>query len=319
MPRHYEDILTESEEAQSIRRRRECLKCERRFTTYERIDEIPYMIVKKDGRREKLDRGKVQAGLLRACEKRPVSMSQIEEINIVHQGGNYGWMKREGTFNNARPLGGSLDHLYPLPQEILDGKVKDGFIYPVAMYDHDEGRAITAALTAIMTGVCYATSAEMAKELGPFPRHKPNAQHMLRVIRNHRRAAHGEAAGYEKLAVLPVPLDIGNLKDKRLAEAAARAWDKALALGEQAARLVAGADQPDAAGQQHHGQHLLSAAIERLTGAATLSFHLGVETCTVDLDRPPAALSPETLAAVEAEANRLVRGFYREPFTVPEV
>jgi transcriptional repressor NrdR len=70
----------ESEEAQSIRRRRECLKCERRFTTYERIDEIPYMIVKKDGRREKFDRGKVQAGLLRACEKRPVSMSQIEEI-----------------------------------------------------------------------------------------------------------------------------------------------------------------------------------------------------------------------------------------------
>lgn len=70
----------ESEEAQSIRRRRECLKCERRFTTYERIDEIPYMIVKKDGRRERFDRAKVQAGLLRACEKRPVSMSQIEEI-----------------------------------------------------------------------------------------------------------------------------------------------------------------------------------------------------------------------------------------------
>ena len=70
----------ESEEAQSIRRRRECLKCERRFTTYERVDEIPYMIVKKDGRRERFDRGKVQAGLLRACEKRPVSGSQIEEI-----------------------------------------------------------------------------------------------------------------------------------------------------------------------------------------------------------------------------------------------
>jgi transcriptional repressor NrdR len=70
----------ESEEAQSIRRRRECLKCERRFTTYERIDEIPYMIVKKDGRREKYDRAKVQAGLLRACEKRPVSGGQIEEI-----------------------------------------------------------------------------------------------------------------------------------------------------------------------------------------------------------------------------------------------
>ena len=70
----------ESEEAQSIRRRRECLKCERRFTTYERIDEIPYMIVKKDGRRERFDRQKVQAGLLRACEKRPVSTSQLEEV-----------------------------------------------------------------------------------------------------------------------------------------------------------------------------------------------------------------------------------------------
>jgi transcriptional repressor NrdR len=70
----------ESEEAQSIRRRRECLKCERRFTTYERIDEIPYMIVKKDGRRERFDRAKAQAGLLRACEKRPVSTTQIEEI-----------------------------------------------------------------------------------------------------------------------------------------------------------------------------------------------------------------------------------------------
>jgi len=70
----------ESEEAQSIRRRRECLSCERRFTTYERVDEIPYMVVKKDGRREKFDRQKVLAGLLRACEKRPVSTSQLEEI-----------------------------------------------------------------------------------------------------------------------------------------------------------------------------------------------------------------------------------------------
>jgi hypothetical protein len=72
-----------------------------------------------------------------------IGMSQIEEINIVHEGGNYGWMQREGTFNNARPLGGSLDALYPLPQEILDGKVKDGFIYPVAMFDHDEGRSVS--------------------------------------------------------------------------------------------------------------------------------------------------------------------------------
>jgi transcriptional repressor NrdR len=70
----------ESEEAQAIRRRRECLACERRFTTYERVDEIPYMVVKKDGRRERFDRQKVLAGLLRACEKRPVSTSRMDEI-----------------------------------------------------------------------------------------------------------------------------------------------------------------------------------------------------------------------------------------------
>jgi len=70
----------ESKEADSIRRRRECLKCEKRFTTYERIDEIPYMVVKKDGRREKFERQKVLNGLLRACEKRPVSMGQMEQV-----------------------------------------------------------------------------------------------------------------------------------------------------------------------------------------------------------------------------------------------
>jgi transcriptional repressor NrdR len=70
----------ESKEADSIRRRRECAKCLRRFTTYERIDEIPYMVVKKDGRRERFDRQKVLSGLLRACEKRPVSSSQLEQI-----------------------------------------------------------------------------------------------------------------------------------------------------------------------------------------------------------------------------------------------
>jgi len=70
----------ESKEADSIRRRRECLKCEKRFTTYERIDEIPYMVVKKDGRREKFERQKVLNGLLRACEKRPVSMGQLEQV-----------------------------------------------------------------------------------------------------------------------------------------------------------------------------------------------------------------------------------------------
>jgi transcriptional repressor NrdR len=70
----------ESKEAESIRRRRECLKCSKRFTTYERIDEIPYMVVKKDGRREKFDRQKVLNGLLRACEKRPVPISKLEQI-----------------------------------------------------------------------------------------------------------------------------------------------------------------------------------------------------------------------------------------------
>jgi len=66
--------------ADTIRRRRECMKCGRRFTTYERIDEIPYMVVKKDGSREKFDRQKLLGGLLKACEKRPVPMSKLEDI-----------------------------------------------------------------------------------------------------------------------------------------------------------------------------------------------------------------------------------------------
>jgi transcriptional repressor NrdR len=70
----------ESKEGDAIRRRRECLACERRFTTYERIDEVPYMVIKKDGRREKFDRQKVLSGLLKACEKRPVSMSKLSEL-----------------------------------------------------------------------------------------------------------------------------------------------------------------------------------------------------------------------------------------------
>ncbi len=78
-----EDKVIDSREAKigdTIRRRRECAKCRRRFTTYERIDEIPYMVVKKDGRREKFDRQKLLAGLLKACEKRPVPMGKLEEI-----------------------------------------------------------------------------------------------------------------------------------------------------------------------------------------------------------------------------------------------
>jgi len=70
----------ETKEGDTIRRRRECLACERRFTTYERIDEVPYMVIKKDGRREKFDRQKVLVGLLKACEKRPVSMPRLSEM-----------------------------------------------------------------------------------------------------------------------------------------------------------------------------------------------------------------------------------------------
>lgn len=80
---HREDKVIdsrESKEADVVRRRRECLACERRFTTYERIDEIPYMVVKKGGRREKFERQKVLTGLLKACEKRPISVSKLAEI-----------------------------------------------------------------------------------------------------------------------------------------------------------------------------------------------------------------------------------------------
>ncbi|NBT51150.1 MAG: vitamin B12-dependent ribonucleotide reductase [Marivivens sp.] len=100
-------------------------------------------------------------------------------------------------------------------------------------YDSDEGRAMGAALTAIMTGVSYATSAEMAGELGAFEGYERNKEHMLRVIRNHRNAAHGKADGYEGLAVKPVPLDHANCPDARLVQIATEAWDQALALGEK--------------------------------------------------------------------------------------
>jgi ribonucleoside-diphosphate reductase alpha chain len=130
-------------------------------------------------------------------------------------------------------------------------------------YDSDASRAICGALSAIMTGISYATSAEMAKELGPFPGYKKNRDAMLRVMRNHRRAAYGEKTGYEKLSTPPVRLDhdalaaldlatnsvrsraSGNPEstadslgprlrgDERFSEHARRAWDRALQLGEQ--------------------------------------------------------------------------------------
>ena len=99
-------------------------------------------------------------------------------------------------------------------------------------YDSAAGRAITGALSAIMTGVCYATSAEIARERGTFARFQENREAMLRVIRNHRRAAHGESHGYEGLAISPVPLDISASPDPLLMTRAARAWDNALAQGE---------------------------------------------------------------------------------------
>ena len=72
-----------------------------------------------------------------------IGMNHIEEINIVRNGENYGWMKREGYFENGRSRGGELNQLFPLPADILDGRQKDGFTYPVAIYDHDEGQAVT--------------------------------------------------------------------------------------------------------------------------------------------------------------------------------
>ncbi len=98
-------------------------------------------------------------------------------------------------------------------------------------YDSDEGRAMAGALTAIMTGVAYATSAEMARELGPFPGYDANRDAMLKVIRNHARAARGERDGYEELATAPVPLDHASCPEPRLLAHAMRAWDQALDLG----------------------------------------------------------------------------------------
>ncbi|MBB3993828.1 ribonucleoside-diphosphate reductase alpha chain [Sulfitobacter undariae] len=100
-------------------------------------------------------------------------------------------------------------------------------------YDSDEGRALCGALTAIMTGVAYATSAEMAGELGPFPGYNKNAAHMLRVMRNHRNAAHGNTDGYEKLAIKPLALDHANCPQAGLVDVAMSTWDEALAMGEK--------------------------------------------------------------------------------------
>ncbi len=100
-------------------------------------------------------------------------------------------------------------------------------------YDSDEGRAICGSISAIMTGIAYATSAEIASEVGAFKNYKKNAKNMLRVLNNHRLAAHGKSGGYEGLEILPVPLDIKSCPDKSLTDAAKAAWDLAVNLGKK--------------------------------------------------------------------------------------
>ncbi len=99
-------------------------------------------------------------------------------------------------------------------------------------YDSDDGRSLTAAISALMTGASYATSAEMAKELGAFEGYEPNATHMLRVMRNHRKAAYGRDSGYEQISTFPVPLKEESCPQKNLVAAAREAWDEAISLGQ---------------------------------------------------------------------------------------
>jgi ribonucleoside-diphosphate reductase alpha chain len=100
-------------------------------------------------------------------------------------------------------------------------------------YDSPEARSLCGALSAIMTGVSYATSADMARELGAFPGFEANREHMLRVMRNHARAARGEAEGYEDLTTAPVPLDHASCPDPKLLAHAVHAWERAIELGRQ--------------------------------------------------------------------------------------
>ena len=99
-------------------------------------------------------------------------------------------------------------------------------------YDSESGRATCGAITALMTGAAYETSAEMAGSLGAFPGFAANREPMLRVIRNHRRAAHGQSEGYEGVSIPPVPLDTPSCPDQALVRAAGEAWDRAESLGE---------------------------------------------------------------------------------------
>ncbi|MCW5698493.1 MAG: vitamin B12-dependent ribonucleotide reductase [Rhodospirillales bacterium] len=100
-------------------------------------------------------------------------------------------------------------------------------------YDSKAARSICGAISALMTGASYATSAEIARELGPFSRFAENRDAMLRVVRNHQRAAHGRSRGYEELSIPPVSLTTSANPDPELVTAARNAWDRALALGEK--------------------------------------------------------------------------------------
>lgn len=100
-------------------------------------------------------------------------------------------------------------------------------------YDSKEGRSIAGALSALMTGVSYATSAEMAAQLGAFTHYKLNEKDMLRVMRNHRRAAYGEKTGYEELEIFPIPLEEKDCPSTALIQACQKAWDRALDLGKK--------------------------------------------------------------------------------------
>ena len=116
----------ESKEGEVIRRRRECLACGRRFTSYERIDEIPYMVVKKDGRRERFERQKLIAGLLKACEKRPVSVSSLEAIAD----------RVESTLQDRPEKEMSTDEIGAFVMQELKGLDKVAYVRFASVYRH---------------------------------------------------------------------------------------------------------------------------------------------------------------------------------------
>ena len=116
----------ESKEGEVIRRRRECLSCGRRFTSYERIDEIPYMVIKKDGRRERFERQKLIAGLLKACEKRPVSVSSLEAIAD----------RVESTLQDRPEKEISTDEIGAFVMEELKGLDKVAYVRFASVYRH---------------------------------------------------------------------------------------------------------------------------------------------------------------------------------------